>query len=435
MVGAQNPLLFLISEPPGSPTAQDVAARLGEHGVRTWMGSLAPAGELEGSAMDALRASAAVLLVFDAAAARSRDVDRHLLVARQTGKPLIPLRFEATDEGLLRQELLDAHWVDAAAPGALSEVTRRAFEHAGAPPPAGEARKPRIELLQAGTAAGAGAAASAGAAAGAAQASGKPRIEVLQAGPAAATAADAPVSAAPLSEQAPRRPAVERRGGGFLRSPTLLIALLALAVLVAAVLYNSSRSGDGRAGRTVTEETAAAEDYGVPQVEEQTSAAAEPDPAPVEREAPAPAPAPAAEPDREPSPAPAADAEPAAAPEAREEAAADAAPAADASSGVATVRAFYAALSRGDGASAARLVVPGKRQSGPLSGPALSRYFSSFRRPLRLRSAEAVDANTVRVAYDYVLGDGRLCQGQATVDLVRSGDQGLVSGIRTRGPC
>jgi hypothetical protein len=101
----------------------------------------------------------------------------------------------------------------------------------------------------------------------------------------------------------------------------------------------------------------------------------------------------------------------------------------------AAVRAFYGALSAGDGGSAAQLVVPAKRQSGPLSAGALSRYYSSFRRPLRLLRVTPVDSNTVRVAYDYVLADGRLCRGDATVDVVQSGGRDLVSGIRTRGPC
>jgi hypothetical protein len=100
-----------------------------------------------------------------------------------------------------------------------------------------------------------------------------------------------------------------------------------------------------------------------------------------------------------------------------------------------TVRAFYSALSAGDGNSAARLVVPAKRGSGPLSAGALSRYYSSFRRPLRLRSVSPVDANTVRVSYDYVLADGRVCRGQAAVDVVQRDGRSQISGIRTRGPC
>jgi outer membrane biosynthesis protein TonB len=100
-----------------------------------------------------------------------------------------------------------------------------------------------------------------------------------------------------------------------------------------------------------------------------------------------------------------------------------------------TVRAFYAALSAGDGRSAAQFVIPAKRRSGPLSAGELSRYYSSFRRPLRVRSLTALDANTVRVAYDYVLADGRACRGQAAVDVVQRDGRSLVSGIRTRGPC
>jgi hypothetical protein len=100
-----------------------------------------------------------------------------------------------------------------------------------------------------------------------------------------------------------------------------------------------------------------------------------------------------------------------------------------------TVRAFYSALSAGDGTAAAQLVVPAKRRSGPLSAGELSRYYSSFRRPLRVQSVTPVDANTVRVAYDYVLADGRVCRGQAAVGVVQRDGRSLVSGIRTRGPC
>jgi hypothetical protein len=99
------------------------------------------------------------------------------------------------------------------------------------------------------------------------------------------------------------------------------------------------------------------------------------------------------------------------------------------------VRAFYSALSAGDGASAAQLVVPEKRQGGPLSAGALSRYYSSFRRPLRVRSVAHVDEKTTRVAYDYVLADGRLCRGEAAVEVVQRDGESLVSRIRTQGPC
>jgi hypothetical protein len=104
-------------------------------------------------------------------------------------------------------------------------------------------------------------------------------------------------------------------------------------------------------------------------------------------------------------------------------------------SALTTVRAFYTALGAGDGATAAQSVVPNKRRSGPLSAGELTRYYSSFRRPLRLLRATPVDADTVRVAYDYLLSDGRLCEGQAVVDVVQGSGSGLISRIRTQGPC
>ncbi len=51
MASANNPLLFIVSEPVGSPAANEIAYRLADHGVRTWIGSLAPTGELKDQAV------------------------------------------------------------------------------------------------------------------------------------------------------------------------------------------------------------------------------------------------------------------------------------------------------------------------------------------------------------------------------------------------
>jgi len=220
----------------------------------------------------------------------------------------------------------------------------------------------------------------------------------------------------------------------------MLLALLAVLAIVGAVLYTSLfQSGGDRTDREVAENQDAAPAPADRQDDELTTyplPSAEPEPAPLPAEGAlppaerAPGAAPAAEPeDRElAEAAPPAAVTPSPAPAAEEEAGGG-------SDGLAAVRAFYSALSRGDGASAAQHVVPGKRQSGPLSAAQLSRYYSSFRRPLRVRELTPVDDNTVRVAYDYVLSDGRACRGEATVNVVQSGGRGLVSGINTRGPC
>jgi hypothetical protein len=452
MASANSPLLFVISEPVGSALANHVADRLAGHDVRAWIGSLAPGGELNETAMNALRSSAGTLLIFDRAAAQSRDVDRHLLVARQTGKPLIPLRVEPTDEGMLRQELLDARWIDwSAGEAALAEISRRAHQYA-----------------QPGDARGPGVAAAAGASASGAQEPRKPRIEVLGAGAAAAsagyaappaTAPSAPAPSAPVAERSSTMMVETRRRSPF-ASPTVLLALLAVLAIFGAILYNSglfSGGGDGDerevAQRTETETTTAT----TPPPLEETSSGPVPvseapwgpategteeslppepaAPAPVAVPLPAPRGAPAA-------PAPDVARVPPSAPDSPRAPAAAAADApapsnqpAAASDAAATVRSFYSALSGGNGAAAAQLVIPAKRGSGPLSAGSLSRYYSSFRRPLRVRSVTPVDADTVRVAYDYVLSDGRLCEGQASVNVVQSGGRSLVSGIRTRGPC
>jgi hypothetical protein len=280
----------------------------------------------------------------------------------------------------------------------------------------------------------------------------KPRIEVLQRSPAAAPAAGpargapgggfggataAAPKAAPLGASwvGPNPPHAgeasdARRRGGPARSRTSLLMLLALIVIAAFLLYTylSSERGAEYPDKASDLASADADLLGNPDADSE-AAPAEASDEPAPEPAPAPSGATAAAPERAAPRAAAPEAPPAEAVDESEEPAV-----ADAGAG-ATVRAFYSALSAGDGASAAQLVIPAKRRSGPLSAGALSRYYSSFRRPLRLRSVTPVDAGTVRVAYDYVLADGRTCRGQAAVDVVQAGGRSLVSGIRTRGPC
>ena len=292
----------------------------------------------------------------------------------------------------------------------------------------------------------------------------KPRIEVLQRGPAAAPApVDAAGSAVPPASTAqpswtasqPRPADTDSRGArrGLFRSPTTLLILLACIVIAGFLLYTylssersveasdkgtqlsaedadlvedpEAASGPASTGELMEAPATAGADEGVaPEPEPPASPAPEPAPQPAPRLESGPPPPRAAAPEARPEAADRPEAPPAIKSEA--EAEADAAD---------TVQAFYSALGAGDGASAARLVVPAKRRSGPLSAGALTRYYSSFRRPLRLRRIVPVNGDTVRVTYDYVLADGRLCRGQAAVDVVHRDGRSLVSGIRTRGPC
>ena len=290
----------------------------------------------------------------------------------------------------------------------------------------GQPRKPRIEVLRPGP--------TAAPEAGIASFGGRPATEEPRGAAQGAPQAHAPgiVSNRPQqSEAAPRR-----SGGGLLRSPTMLLALLALLVIAGFLLYAYSQRGDD-GDYAAREEAVKSENSDLladPQpYDDAEPAQAEDEAAPgpeIIEEPPAAQPEPREQPSPpEPRDAPAADTREEQAPEP------EPAPAGGGASALATVRAFYGALAAGNGASAAQLVVPAKRQSGPLSAGALTRYYSSFRRPLRVRGVTPVDENTVRVAYDYVLADGRLCRGQSSVNLVESGGRRLVSGIRTQGPC
>jgi outer membrane biosynthesis protein TonB len=234
-----------------------------------------------------------------------------------------------------------------------------------------------------------------------------------------------------------------------LRSPTTLLVFLACLVIAGFLLYTYLSSESGvEASDKGTElspadadllddpgtgsDAAATEEPAEPPAAESIDDGAVPETEPAASPSPRPAPQPAPRPEPPRAAAPEAQPEVADRPEASPPDKSEAEAEADAAD---TVQAFYSALSAGDGASAARFVIPAKRGSGPLSAGALTRYYSSFRRPLRLRRVVPVNADTVRVAYDYVLADGRVCRGQAAVDVVHRGGRSLVSGIRTRGPC
>jgi hypothetical protein len=99
------------------------------------------------------------------------------------------------------------------------------------------------------------------------------------------------------------------------------------------------------------------------------------------------------------------------------------------------VREFYDALGEGDGARAAAVVIPEKRQSGPLSARQLTLFYSSLRAPLRLAQLDPVSDDTVFVRYQFVTSDDRLCSGSATVETTRRDGDTLVKGIRAFNAC
>jgi hypothetical protein len=99
------------------------------------------------------------------------------------------------------------------------------------------------------------------------------------------------------------------------------------------------------------------------------------------------------------------------------------------------VREFYSALGKGDGARAARVVVPEKRGEGPLSAGELTRQYSGLRAPLRVTKIDPINNDTVFVRYQFVTPDEHICLGSATVDTTNQGGETLVRQIRPLNGC
>ncbi|MBU1360277.1 MAG: hypothetical protein KJ901_16150 [Gammaproteobacteria bacterium] len=106
-----------------------------------------------------------------------------------------------------------------------------------------------------------------------------------------------------------------------------------------------------------------------------------------------------------------------------------AADATDESSALSQVRRFYRALSKGDGAAAARLVVPEKRGSGPLSAREMSQFYRSLNEPLRLGSVRQLGADLFEATYSYT-ASRTPCRATAIVRTEAGDARPLIRSIR-----
>jgi hypothetical protein len=100
-----------------------------------------------------------------------------------------------------------------------------------------------------------------------------------------------------------------------------------------------------------------------------------------------------------------------------------------------TVLAFYEALEAGQGAEAARFVVPGKRQSGPLSAEALTSFYGQLRTPLKFIDLWPLSENQYEALYTYETATGRFCNGRSVVTTERIDDRNLIAGIEAKNGC
>jgi hypothetical protein len=102
-------------------------------------------------------------------------------------------------------------------------------------------------------------------------------------------------------------------------------------------------------------------------------------------------------------------------------------------SALAVVQDFYRALGQGDGAHAAADVVPEKR-AGNYAAAALTGYYGSMARPLKLVSATAA-GSVVAVRYSFTDAHGRACDGAANVLTTNRGGVQLISAIQALNGC
>lgn len=95
----------------------------------------------------------------------------------------------------------------------------------------------------------------------------------------------------------------------------------------------------------------------------------------------------------------------------------------------AVARAFYAALSRGDGAAASRYVTAGKRQKGPFSADALTQFYGALATPLTLRAVTALDAGRVQATYSWASA-AKHCDGTAILSIAPENGALLIQSIK-----
>ena len=100
-----------------------------------------------------------------------------------------------------------------------------------------------------------------------------------------------------------------------------------------------------------------------------------------------------------------------------------------------TVQAFDAALNAGNGEEAAKLVIPKKRSSGPLSATAISKFYGNLPEPLTLVDVVATRSGEYRVRYRYVASGARRCDGESIVRTTQVSGSNLIESIKAVSGC
>jgi hypothetical protein len=100
-----------------------------------------------------------------------------------------------------------------------------------------------------------------------------------------------------------------------------------------------------------------------------------------------------------------------------------------------TVRAFYQALGKADGKTAASFIIPEKRITGPLSEDEITNFYSKLIEPLRLSNVVAAGNNQFRASYSYRASRTRSCDGSALITMTERDGRAYIETIKAFGGC
>ena len=99
-----------------------------------------------------------------------------------------------------------------------------------------------------------------------------------------------------------------------------------------------------------------------------------------------------------------------------------------------TVRAFYYALSQGNGEAASSYIISEKRSKGPFSAKSITKFYSSLDKPLELISLAPSGPDTFDVRYTFRSKAGS-CDGQATVRTTLRNERFYIQSIKSLKGC
>ena len=99
-----------------------------------------------------------------------------------------------------------------------------------------------------------------------------------------------------------------------------------------------------------------------------------------------------------------------------------------------TIQAFYLALAAGDGITAAKFVIPEKRQAGPLSSAAMTAFYGMLIEPLQLTALTRLAENKYAVAYHFKNAKG-VCDGRAEVTTTKRRGTDFIQSIHALNGC